>query len=162
MTCRVVSLLVLVGGVATAQGRPTQSMIALLESRWASSCEYTRAIAEQMPEGKYDFRPVREEMTFVEQVSHIAHQNRLILSEIARKNPPNGLAVATSKEGALLRLDQVRDFGFEVLRNVGANAQNQEDVLNGFMLALDHSTHHRGQLVVYLRVNGITPAAYRR
>jgi uncharacterized damage-inducible protein DinB len=30
-----------------------------------------------------------------------------------------------------------------------------------FFLLTDHVTHHRGQLVVYLRLNDITPPRYR-
>jgi uncharacterized damage-inducible protein DinB len=29
------------------------------------------------------------------------------------------------------------------------------------MLAWDHTTHHRGQLIVYLRLKGIKPTDYK-
>jgi uncharacterized damage-inducible protein DinB len=35
-----------------------------------------------------------------------------------------------------------------------------EDRIKGFFATMDHITHHRGQIIVYLRGNGITPPEY--
>jgi uncharacterized damage-inducible protein DinB len=94
-------------------------------------------------------------------VLHIADQSGMILSEMSRKGF-GGPSPARSKAEVLLRLDSVRDFGFDVLRQQRPEATSLVDTINGFTLALDHATHHRGQLVVYLRLNDIPPPEYRR
>jgi uncharacterized damage-inducible protein DinB len=41
------------------------------------------------------------------------------------------------------------------------NTQKLTDkAVQGFHATIDHITHHRGQAVIYLRSNGITPPEY--
>jgi hypothetical protein len=145
----------------TAQDSSSTTLSSFVETRWKASCEYTRAFAEQMPGTSYDFRPTREQMTFKEQVLHIADQNDMILSEMSGRRfvAPSPIS---SKAEVLRRLDSVRDFGFDVLRRKRTTATDVVEIINGIMLALDHTTHHRGQLVVYLRLNNLAPPEYRR
>jgi uncharacterized damage-inducible protein DinB len=137
-------------------------LIQQLEARWTASADYTRAIAEQMPADKYQFKPTSEQMTFAEQLLHIAEQNRSILSELRGGSPSPPAPATTSKDGVLARLDESKAMGVKMLRATDGWLGERLDVVNGVMLALDHTTHHRGQLIVYLRLNGITPVEYRR
>jgi uncharacterized damage-inducible protein DinB len=137
-------------------------LIQQLEARWTASSDYTRAIAEQMPADKYQFKPTPEQMTFAEQLLHVAEQNRLILSELSGRTssaPPPPIA---AKDEVLARVDEAKAMGLRVLRDTDGWLGERLDIVNGMMLALDHTTHHRGQLIVYLRLNGITPVEYRR
>jgi len=137
-------------------------LIQQLEARWTASADYTRAIAEQMPADKYPFKPTSEQMTFAEQLLHIAEQNRLILAELGGVTSSPPAPAMTSKDRVLARLDESRAMGLKMLRATDGWLGERLDVVNGVMLALDHTTHHRGQLIVYLRLNGITPVEYRR
>lgn len=132
-----------------------------LRARWIASSEYTVAVAERMPADRYSFRPTPEQMTFAEQLLHIAEQNQLILAEVRGATAPSPRRGASAKADVLARLDETRTLGLDVLQWAPA-AADTADALNGLMLALDHTTHHRGQAVVYLRLNGITPPEYRR
>jgi hypothetical protein len=145
---------------APAEGQTPSAPGEFLRARWLASSAYTRAIAEQMPAAAYEFRPTREQMTFGEQLLHIAEQDVSIFREMgaqiefARPSPV--------KDEVLRTLDKVKEDGVKLLARLAANPDGTVDTLNGLLLALDHTTHHRGQLVVYLRLKGIVPAEYRR
>jgi len=49
-----------------------EDIVPKLLQHWKTSKAYTIAIAQQMPEADYGFRPNSEEMTFKEQLMHIA------------------------------------------------------------------------------------------
>ena len=157
---------VLVSGTITAaaQGRSQEDVLEQLRTRWIASSEYTVALAEQMSADKYLFRPTPEQMTFGEQLIHIADQNEMILRETWRLPPPEKRAVGRAKADIVAPVREIGAFGLTLLQKAGPSPSlsNIASVLNGMMLALDHTTHHRGQLVVYLRLNGMTPPEYRR
>jgi uncharacterized damage-inducible protein DinB len=116
-----------------------------------------------MPADKYAFRPTAEQMTFGQQLVHIAEQNQLIFGEMLSVAAHEKRPVALSKAEALAKLKETTTLGLEVLQErASALPTDVAEVLNGMMLALDHTTHHRGQAIVYLRLNGITPPEYRR
>jgi uncharacterized damage-inducible protein DinB len=163
-TTVVVTLLVCGTVGAAAQGIPQAEVIQQLRARWVASGEYTLAVAEQMPVEKYLFRPTAAQMTFGEQLLHIAEQNDMIIREIWRLAPPEKKAIGYAKADVLARLKESAAFGLEVLQRTGTSDSSADlaSVLNGIMLALDHTTHHRGQAIIYLRLNGVTPPEYRR
>ncbi len=131
-----------------------------LEARWNASSEYTLAIAEQMPADGYAFRPTAEQMTFGEQLLHISQQNRSIFSEMSGQTAPPAARTSPAKIDVVAHLRETHALGVRTLRQ--RTSGNIDDLLDGMMLALDHTTHHRGQAVVYLRLRGITPSEYRR
>ena len=134
-----------------------------LKARWAASCDYTLAVADQMPADKYLFRPTPEQMTFGEQLLHISEQSRMILREIQGLAPLERTPVPIAKADVVAHLNETTALGSKLLQDRAAVAPAEmASLLNGMMLALDHTTHHRGQAVVYLRLNGITPPEYRR
>jgi uncharacterized damage-inducible protein DinB len=163
-TCRA-ALAVVVAGLAwtpSAHAQANADVAQFLRARWAASCTYTLAIAEQMPADKYHFRPTPEQMTFAEQLLHIAEQDRLIFKEMGLQTGESPRASHTKAE-VLRVLQEIEGMGSRVLEQVAARSTvTSVDSLNGMMLALDHTTHHRGQLIVYLRLNGVTPPEYRR
>ena len=150
--------------MAGAEQAPSRAdILEQLRARWIASSAYTVAVAERMPADRYSFRPTPEQMTFGEQLLHIADQNELILAEVRGAAAPSPRRGGAAKADVLARLDETRTLGLDMLQERSAPAAaNTADLLNGLMLALDHTTHHRGQAVVYLRLNGITPPEYRR
>jgi uncharacterized damage-inducible protein DinB len=128
-----------------------------------ASSEYALAVAEQMPADKYSFRPTPEQMTFGEQLLHISEQNRLILREIKGLAPAEKSRSQSQKPTSSHTWKETTALGVKLLQErTTPSPADVAGLLNGMMLALDHTTHHRGQVVVYLRLNGITPAEYRR
>ena len=135
------------------------------------------ALAEVMPSEKYSFKPSEGEFnnarTFAEQIKHVACAHFAFFNEIEKKEPPaachtGGPSSATSKAELLAYLRDSFAYGKTVL-NTTTMANALEPVTGpyggpstrlGIMtLAVWHASDHYGQLVVYLRLNGIVPPA---
>ncbi len=129
-----------------------------------------------MPEEKYSFRPVPEVRSFGQQMVHIAEANGSIMEwhVEGKKNPSwpysgDGKERVTSKADVIVQLNASYDYIQKGLSQM--TDERLQDLLQteagelsrhwGLHLILDHATHHRGQIVVYLRLNGIRPPEYR-
>ena len=138
--------------------------------KWNNAAGYTIAYAEAMPAERYDFQPTAEEMTFSAQLLHIA-SNMVWLSSryLEAGDFPKDLKQTNySKEDILAILREAYDFAGRAIASLDPG--RMEDTVEFFagplnkrqilILMNDHSTHHRGQLAVYLRLCGVTPPRY--
>jgi hypothetical protein len=137
------------------------------------------SLAEAMPEDKWNFKPAQGDFkdvrTFGEQVKHVACANEAWGKKLrGEKSLPDrcdlgGPNPARTKAEIMAYLKQMFamvDDGIaatnagNLLQPVsGAYAGgNRLEIVNS---ALWHTTDHYGQLVVYLRMNGIVPPASR-
>src|SRR5947209_2786477 len=137
-------------------------------------------IAEAMPETKYSFIPTagafKDARSFAEQVKHVACANIAFFNEIEGKTPPlhcerGGPAPAKTKAELIKYLHESFYYGNTVLATI--NPQNAVDRvqcpyagpnirLEMAVAAVRHVADHYGQLVEYLRMNGIGPPATER
>ncbi len=135
------------------------------------------AAAEAMPADKYSFIPAtgnfKDTRSFAEQVKHVACVNFAFFNEIEGKTTPElcekgGPSKAKTKGELLQYLHQSFDYGNGVLATI--NAQNALDRVTGHyaapntklgvaVAAVWHVSDHYGQIVEYLRMNGIVPPA---
>lgn len=129
---------------------------------------YTLKIADLMPDDKYVFMPTPEEMKFGEQLLHISSNLGWLSSSYLSTsiNPVTSADMEMKKKGEIiLVLNKAYDFALDVLRHFAlsqlsdtvsffAGHKTKLQIIN---LLMDHQTHHRGQLLVYLRLNKITP-----
>jgi uncharacterized damage-inducible protein DinB len=142
-------------------------------SKWQNSMEYTLEVAHMMPDSLYDFRPSAEEMTFGEQLQHMA-QNMTWLATSYLMEDEKYIKDEKFKK-KLIPVD-IRSlvassyhFSMDALKKMDIkNLNKSKDFFAGPMtkrqiiyLMHDHATHHRGQLLVYLRLQGIKPPKYR-
>ena len=138
-------------------------------------------VAEAMPESKYDFVPSAGEFkgvrSFAEQVKHVACSNFAFFNEIEGKTPPEhcekgGPAAAKSKAELVKYLRDSFDYGDRVLATI-INAQNALVRVEGpyagpntrlgiAVAAVWHIADHYGQIVEYLRMNGIVPPSTQK
>jgi uncharacterized damage-inducible protein DinB len=140
---------------------------------WQRARDYTIAFAKAMPDALYAFRPTAEVRTFSEQLLHLARTSSFFVNLIIGREEPVidwESKESSSKVELIAILDRVFRYGDNALRNL---TQEQEqathELLRGqvtltgkeiVLVMRDHVTHHRGQLVVYLRLNGIEPPQY--
>jgi len=144
-------------------------LVSKLIKRWQTSKTYTIAIAEQMPEDGYASRPNPEEMTFAEQLVHIASANAFFLSKVTGTASPVAKPDKMDKAAVIKMLSDSFDYVIKSVQGLTPEQLSQvidfgEGKMSGIdaiMLGLDHTTHHRAQCIVYLRVKGIKPTNYQ-
>ncbi len=140
-------------------------------SKLKNAKEYTLKAANSMPEGKYNYKPSKEEMEFGKQLLHIS-ENLCWLSSSYITTNKNPLTEAdsklASKKDIITVVTNAYDFAIIALQNFDAKSltdnvkffagpMNKLQIIN---LIQDHQTHHRAQLLVYLRLNEIKPPSY--
>lgn len=143
---------------------------------WEISREFTLAVADAMPPEFYSFKPNPEEMSFGEQLMHIAGSNVFRFQQISGLEPPfpfdPGHPPAADKASTRKMLEQSFDYVLRVLPGITPEqlkrtwhipswkGRNDPDgramILNMFV----HTAHHRAQCEVYLRAKGIKPPDY--
>jgi uncharacterized damage-inducible protein DinB len=146
---------------------------ALIEKQFVS-------LADAMPADKFDFKPTTgafaDVRTFGEQVKHVACANFGFFNEIEKKEPPAGCGTggpspAKTKEEIMAYLRESFTYARRVtqtltpenaLEPAGGPYGGKSTRLGLTTLAVWHASDHYGQLVVYLRLNGIVPPASRR
>ena len=132
-------------------------------------------VAEAMPEEKYGFVPSAGNFdgarSFAEQVKHVACAQFAFFNEFEGKQPPplcekGGPSTARSKAELIQYLKDSFDYSNQVVSRLTArNALDRVDGRYGgpntklgiSVLSVWHVTDHYGQLVEYLRMNGIVP-----
>lgn len=139
--------------------------------KWESGAAYTIEFAEALPESLYDYRPVSEEMQFREQIVHICGNIKWLTNAYldGSEEGPDVTAPPATKDGLVELLRNSFNYAAEAIRKFNPAHLDQEvDFFAGpitkrqvLFLMSDHVTHHRGQLVVYLRLNQIKPPDYR-
>jgi uncharacterized damage-inducible protein DinB len=140
-----------------------------LADHWKTSKKYVLALAEQMPADDYNFKPNKEEMSFGEQLAHIASSNAYFFAKLADKKDPIGKPANFEKATVLKMLNDSYDFviaslGVLDLTRMHETIETDEGKMTGMemlLLATDHTAHHRGQCIVYLRAKNIKPAEYQ-
>lgn len=140
--------------------------------------------AEAMPDNKYSFAPAGADFsgvrTFALQVRHVATANFIIYSGMLGQDPPAGVTVAgagngpenlRTKEQILQYLKDSFALGHKAMAALSdGNALVPLDRLPIAMpslntrlalamFSLEHASDHYGQMVEYLRMNGIVPPA---
>lgn len=141
--------------------------------RWENSRQYLLAVAEAMPESAYGFRPTPEVMTFAEQLLHIAtaidwHAQSLIGGGKNGWRPDHFRVGQRNKQEIIALVNQtflaatpvIKQFSparFDDRLSYGKLSRTKRQI---FLLLSDHVTHHRGEMLVYLRQQGITPPKY--
>lgn len=167
--CNIASIVLMAFIFTTATAG--QSYLSEIRVKWANSAEYLQAMAETLPDTLYGFQPTEEEMTFGEQLVHIAN-NMIRLSRnqlgYGKENPPVTPDQDVSPEVIRKYLKRAFRYAANAIAHESDESLNTEteffagpkthrQIIN---LMNDHVTHHRGQLIVYLRLNEIAPPGY--
>lgn len=140
-----------------------------LVEHWKTSKKYLLALAEQMPAGDYGFKPNPEEMSFGQQMAHIAGSNAYFFSKLTGEKNPIPKPANYDKATVVKMLEDSYDFCIKALGALDmARLHETIDTGEGKMtgaelliLATDHTAHHRGQTIVYLRAKNIKPVEYQ-
>lgn len=161
---------------ATVYAQPKATFVSDALSKWKGMKSYTLAVAQAMPEEKYLYKPTPDEMTFVHQLVHMAGNMYFLSAKLIRGiDPPVDMKALLekanqniTKKEAMDILSKAFDYTEETIAQMTDQTLEEElDYWGGHstkrkivFLLNDHQTHHRGQLIVYLRLNGIKPPSY--
>lgn len=145
--------------------------LAEFQQKWQNAARYTIEVAEAMPEDRYDFKPTEAEMTFRKQLMHImSNMTWLSRDYLGSSGFDHDLKREDLTKTEITALLQTA-FNFAGKAAASLTTEQLEEKVEFFAgpmtkrqiltLMNDHLTHHRGQLVVYLRLNGVEPPDYR-
>jgi hypothetical protein len=163
---------------APADERP-KTILDSINVTWVDEQKDFIALAEEMPEGKWDFKPTRGEFkdvrTFGEMVKHVACANEGFAKEMHGAAPPEGCEKGgpNPAKTKAQTMKYLRD-SFQMLNDEFSSIDEKTELqpvdgpyggpntrLGMTVLAAWHVADHYGQLVEYVRMNGIVPPASR-
>lgn len=160
--------------VSPTYGQQDSFMEEYLE-RLENSKKYLLQVAETMPEDKFAYKPTPESMSFAENLMHIGwamdwHSQSLLGGREARDwNTDTEFKVdQNAKNEMVSTIEKTFDKTMKFVREFDVSKLEEELDYFGLkrtkrqvlMLLADHITHHRGQMLVYLRLNTLQPPRY--
>ena len=167
--------IVLFSSITSSLSAQQNNFIKDFVERLENSRKYLILVAETMPEDKYDFKASPEAMSFSENLLHIGfaidwHSQSLLGGRESRDwNTDTTFKVANkSKEEMIVLIDKTFDDTIKLINQFDSTQLDEELDYFGlnrtkrqiFLLLADHITHHRGQMLVYMRLNGLVPPRY--
>jgi hypothetical protein len=140
-------------------------------------------VAEAMPEGRYDFSPeglnipgadYKGVRTFALELKHVAASNYFLWGSVTGDKIPDNLRGGNGPEEIKSKADIIKllkeSFALGHRAAAGLTAENmlqpagtsKSTRLHFATFAVAHAFDHYGQMVEYLRMNGIVPPASRK
>ena len=144
-----------------------------VQADWAIQKELLVNAADAMPDDKFGYKPTPAQRGYGEQIMHVVQGNQLLAGMLGGKTPVPAVNVkAATKTEAMTALRQSMDYLEGVLKEFTDQQLNERVAAGGFMgpsasrlrmiyWSMQHSLDIYGQMVVYLRLNGIVPPASR-
>jgi uncharacterized damage-inducible protein DinB len=141
-----------------------------VQADWARSMRLLITTAEAMPEDKWGYKSTPAQRSFGEQVMHIVQIDQKLLGGLGGKTPaPQINMKPASKADTVAALRQSLEYGAAVVKEfddqgllervpgmfLGASASR----IRLINFSMTHSQDVYGQMVVYLRLNGVVPPA---
>ncbi len=182
LCCLLASLAITAAAIAAnPDAKPT--FAAVLDHQLSNTEKTVVPAADAMPEDKYDFAPTQGEFkgvrTFGAEVKHMAVANYHLGAAILGEKPPvdtgkgpNGPEAMKSKADIMKFLNDSFVYAHKAINSIN-EANVLEPVKSPFgpdmttrlglaISLISHPFDHYGQMVEYLRMNGIIPPASRR
>jgi uncharacterized damage-inducible protein DinB len=155
---------------AAQAGSPVSDAFRATEQRHAKNLV---AALEEMPAGKYGFKPTPAQMSVADVAGHLAEGNDYLCSAISGEAAPKRaeLPKGASKEALMARLKETFQFCETALAKVNDSDLSGEVPFFGgrkvtraqamFVTAEDWADHY-SQMATYLRLNGLLPPTAKR
>jgi hypothetical protein len=176
-------LLLGLAAAAAAQQPPPSTLASGLDREISAAEKQLVEAAEAMPEPRYGFSPealgiagadYKSVRTFAQQVKHVAASNYAIWSGVAGEKIPDDWRGGNGPDSVKTKAE-ILDFlknSFALGHRAAATLTNdnaREPAVPGgkssrlhlVVFGVSHAYDHYGQMVEYLRMNGIVPPASR-
>jgi uncharacterized damage-inducible protein DinB len=140
-------------------------------SDFASQENLILKAADAMPAEHFDFKPTAPQQNFGERLMHIVMVNGGLFKALGGKTPAPMIDMqAKSKADVMAALKQSFDYGLAVVKEFNDQQMVERVMPPRFMgptasrariisFSMVHTEDIYGQMVVYLRLNGVTPPA---
>jgi uncharacterized damage-inducible protein DinB len=168
MRIRVFVALLFLSAVTAAPAH-AQDIKTIVVKHLTTSRDFTLKVAGQMPEADYGFKLTPPQMSFAEQMVHLASEQRGLLAPFTggTAQPVKPASMAKKDVIAFVRqqFDQsiatVSKLTPEQISKTYSGFEGTMTGLDALMFVMDHTTHHRASAEMYLRAKGITPTEYQ-
>jgi len=151
---------------------PAQAQLdikAVVVKHLTTSRDFSLKVAEQMPEADYGFKLTPPQMSFGEQMAHLAEEQAGLLAPFTNQTPQSAKPASMNKKDVIAFVRQKFDQSIATVSKltpaqIAKTYSSGEGSMTGLellMFVLDHTTHHRASAEMYLRAKGITPAEYQ-
>ena len=172
----------IVAPAATPQRQPVPTIASVIDREISNVEKQILDVADAVPEGKYNFSPeslniaggdFKGVRTFAAQLKHVATSNYFIWSPLTSDKLPEGLKDGNGPENVKTKAEIIQFLKDSfALGHKAAATLSLENVLQSpegskstrlhlAEFGIAHAFDHYGQLVEYLRMNGIVPPASR-
>jgi uncharacterized damage-inducible protein DinB len=158
--------LFLVATPALAQSSPPGA-VAASSAVWSQTIGNIIKSAEQMPEAKYSFKPTPEVRSFGQLIGHVAGAQYVYCSAALGDKPASEGDIEktkTSKADLVAAIKASTEYCKKAYAQSDAAAQGMtkvfgEDATRLYALIgnASHDAEHYGNIVTYLRINGMVP-----
>jgi len=161
----VLAILGTVGAAAAQPSFPATSFLTPAKATWENTRNLVIGIVEVMPEDKYDFKPTPTVRTFRDNVIHLVAENYQFFGRVAGENLGNPAQNLKRRDELIKALRESYDYGakvwaglteekaLEMIEVRGQKVQRWSAILG----AIQDNMSHYGNLVVYVRLNGLVP-----
>lgn len=162
-----------VTGPLTAQAKPASADLAVPAVRavWEPIAHYIAQSAEDMPEDKYSFRPTPEVRSFGQLIGHVAGSQYMFcaaaMGDSARKEDDIEKSM-TAKADLVAAIKASTAYCARAYAQADAATRREltmfgatHNRLWALVTNAAHDDEHYGNIVTYLRINGIVPPSSR-
>ena len=117
------------------------------------------ALAEHVPEDKYEYRPVDEVRTFADVLTHTAFWNQYVAERANGRESDESLNELPKTRYSTKKqiLDVLRRSNKESVAALQKHETLDDKTAEMVVTFIAHTSGHYGQLVVYARLNNIVP-----
>ena len=166
MTNRLVaSIFILLMSIATA--RAADDIVGPLRTQWGITRDLVVNLVKIMPEEKFDYKPTSEIRSFRETVAHLIFENHSFMSMVAGAPAPDKAKIEAlkSRDELIKALAESYAFGERTLATLTDTTAVEKITMRGKSVVrwypalynIQDSMDHYGNLVVYVRLNGLVP-----
>lgn len=158
---------------ATTSASPSSPVAAAFRESASQMAKNLVAAADEMPAGKYGYKPTPAQMSFGDIVAHLSQGNDYLCGSIAGSKAPTRTKVATGEGKAALvaRLRETFQFCDQALAGLDDSKLGEQLPFFGgrtmtraavMTVATGDWADHYSQSAIYLRLNGLLPPTAKK
>jgi uncharacterized damage-inducible protein DinB len=161
-----------VAPIRAQDGASSGAAVSTARTLWEPMIGYITTAAEELPESTYAYKPTPEVRSFGQLVGHVAGAQYLICAAALGEPPREEDAIEKSKKSKaelVAALKASTQYCSKAYAQTDKAAQGKTKLfgqertrLYALGLNATHDAEHYGNIVTYLRINGVVPPSSRR